>query len=93
MDGEGVLWYVLAGTRGGENRARILELIDERPRNANQIAEALDLNYSTVRHHLGVLEDNGMVERAGDGYGAVYLPSRRIRDHWDLIDQIMERTT
>ena len=82
------MWYVLAGTRGGENRARILESIDERPQNPNQIAEALDLDYTTVRHHLRVLSDNGLVERAGDGYGAVYLPTDRTRDHWDIVEQI-----
>lgn len=82
------MWYVLAGTRGGENRARILTAIDERPQNPNQIAEALDLDYTTVRHHLGVLSDNGLVERAGDGYGAVYLPTDRTRDHWHVVEQI-----
>ena len=90
---EGVLWYVLAGTRGGENRARILTAVDERPRNPNQIADALDLDYTTVRHHLDVMADNGLVERAGEGYGAVYLPTDRARDHWDLVERIVERVT
>jgi DNA-binding transcriptional ArsR family regulator len=49
---EAVLWYVLTGTRGGENRVRLLRAIDERPRNANRLAEALELDYKTVRHHL-----------------------------------------
>lgn len=53
---EGVLWYVFASTRGGENRARILRAVDDQPRNANRLAEELDLDYTTVRHHLGVLE-------------------------------------
>jgi DNA-binding transcriptional ArsR family regulator len=85
---EGVIWYVLAGTRGGENRARILHEIDERPQNPNQIAEALELNYTTVRHHLDVLTENGMVEQAGEGYGAVYLPTDRVRDYWDVVERI-----
>ena len=38
-----VLWQTLAGTRGGPNRARILRALDERPRNANRLAEDLDL--------------------------------------------------
>ena len=51
---EGVLWYVFASTRGGENRARLLRAMDERPRNANQLADDLELDYTTVRHHLEV---------------------------------------
>ncbi|HKL30809.1 MAG TPA: winged helix-turn-helix domain-containing protein [Natrialbaceae archaeon] len=85
---EGVLWYVLASSRGGPNRARILRALDERPRNANQLAEALDLDYTTIRHHLDVLLDNGVVEQAGDGYGAVYVPTDRCRVHWDVVEEI-----
>ncbi len=88
---EAVLWYVLTGTRGGENRVRILEAIDQRPRNANQLAEDLDLDYKTVRHHLDVLVENDVVTRSGDDYGAVYLPSEQARDHWDVIQEIVSQ--
>jgi len=88
---EAALWYVLTGTRGGANRLRLLRAIDERPRNANQLAEDLDLDYKTVRHHLDVLVDNGIVETSGDDYGAVYLPSQAARDHWDTIEEIFEQ--
>lgn len=87
---EGTLWHVLAGTEGGPNRARIIRAIDERPRNANQLADALDLDYKTVRHHLDVLRDNDIVERSGDDYGAVYLPTDRVEAHWDTVEEIME---
>jgi predicted ArsR family transcriptional regulator len=86
---QGVLWYVLAGTRGGTNRARIVRALDDRPRNANQLAEALELDYKTVRHHLDVLMDNGVVQNSGDDYGAVYLPTQQARDHWDTIEEII----
>ena len=36
---EGVLWYVLASSRGGPTRTRIVRTLDERPRNANELAE------------------------------------------------------
>jgi len=85
------LWYVLAGTRGGFNRVRILRALDERPRNPNQLAEALSLNYDTVRHHLDVLAENDVVEASGDDYGAVYLPTDRARDHWDVVTEITEQ--
>jgi len=88
---EGSLWYVLTGTRGGENRVRILQAVDEQPRNANQLAEDLDLNYKTVRHHLDVLTDNDILRASGDDYGAVYLPTERVESHWDTVEKIFER--
>ncbi|MFB6173142.1 MAG: ArsR/SmtB family transcription factor [Halobacteriales archaeon] len=88
---EAVLWYVLTGTRGGENRARILQAVDDRPRNANQLADALDLDYKTVRHHLDVLVENDILEKGGEDYGAVYLLSEPARDHWDVIEEITGR--
>jgi DNA-binding transcriptional ArsR family regulator len=88
---EAVLWYVLTGTRGGENRVRILQALDERPRNANQLAEDLSLDYKTVRHHLDVLMDNDILTDSGDDYGAIYMPTEQARDHWDVIERIMEQ--
>lgn len=87
---EAVLWYVLAGTRGGYNRARILQGLDDRPRNPNQLADALDLDYDTIRHHLDVLTDNDVVTASGDDYGAVYLPTDRTRNNWDVVEDILD---
>jgi len=88
---EPVLWQVLAGTRGGPNRARLLRALDERPRNANQLAEDLDLAYKTVRHHLEVLEENDVVESTEQDYGAVYLPTERTRNHWETVEDIIDQ--
>ena len=88
---EAVLWYVLAGTRGGPNRVRILHALDDRPRNPNQLAEDLNLNYDTVRHHLEVLSDNDVVTSSGDDYGAVYLPAETTRSNWDTVEEISEQ--
>ncbi|MEF8851817.1 MAG: winged helix-turn-helix domain-containing protein [Haloarculaceae archaeon] len=88
---EGSLWYVLTGTRGGKNRVRILQAVRQQPRNANQLAEDLDLNYKTVRHHLDVMTDNDILRASGDDYGAVYLPTERVEQHWDTVEDIFER--
>ena len=87
---ESVLWYVLTGTRGGPNRIRLLRALNQRPRNANKLAEDLDLDYKTVRHHLDVLTDNEMVEKSGDDYGAIYLTTDRLDHHWETVEEIME---
>jgi DNA-binding transcriptional ArsR family regulator len=90
---EAALWYVLSGTRGGANRARILRALDERPRNANQLADDLDLDYKTVRHHLGVLQENNVIADSGDDYGKIYLPSEATRAHWETVEEIIEQVS
>jgi len=87
---EGVLWYLLASSRGSGSRVRILRCLDERPRNPNQLAEELDLDYTTVRYHLDVLEENSVVEKTSDGYGAVYLLSDRLESNRDTFEEIIE---
>jgi DNA-binding transcriptional ArsR family regulator len=86
-----VLWQALAGTRGGPNRVRILRAVDRRPRNANQLADDLELAYNTVRHHLEVLERNGILTSSEADYGRVYLPSDRVRNHWEVVEEIVDR--
>ena len=88
---EKALWYLLAGTRGGENRARIIRLLTDRPRNANQLSEALDVDYNTVRHHLDVMLDHDVVETGGEEYGAMYFLTDRFERHREEFESITER--
>ena len=57
-----ILWWLIAGSKGGINRARIIKELHDRPYNANQLTEKLDLDYKTVRHHLKVLLENRIIE-------------------------------
>lgn len=63
-----LLWWLLAGFAGGINRGRILEELFSQPRNANDLAKVLNLDYKTIRHHLGVLDKNNLITTAGNGY-------------------------
>jgi len=87
---EKALWYLLVGTRGGANRVRIIRCLLDRPRNPNQLAEHLDLDYNTVRHHLDTLEDHDVVEPSGDDYGAVYFVTDRFEHHLDTFEDVTE---
>ena len=87
---EGVLWHVLASSRGGSTRVRILRAIDERPRNANQLAEELEMDYTTIRHHLDVLMENNVVRRTDDDYAAVYLFTDQVKSNWDVVEEILD---
>jgi len=88
---EKALWYLIAGMRGGENRARIIEVLDEQPRNANQISEDLDLDYNTVRHHLEMLQDHDVIETGGEEYGKLYFLSDRFDHHRETFETITEK--
>jgi DNA-binding transcriptional ArsR family regulator len=74
-DAKRLLWFLFAGSRGGENRIRIIDLIKERPYNVNQLAEAIGIDYKAVQHHIGVLEKNNMITRTGEKYGVLYFIS------------------
>lgn len=86
-----LLWWLIAGTRGGANRARIITTLRERPSNANQLAETLNLDYKTIRHHLDVLLKNGVIVSQGDGYGMIYFLSVEIDETYDDFEDIWER--
>lgn len=86
------LWYLIAGTRGGINRARILRRLRERPTNANDLASSLELDYKTVRHHLDVLRENDCVMLLGEpGYAATYALSPRLQVHFEDFLEIWRR--
>ena len=88
---EKVLWYLLVGTRGGENRARIIRALGDQPRNANQLADHLGLDYNTVRYHLTMLTDHDVVETSGDQYGKVYFLTDRFERHEETFADIVSR--
>ena len=84
-----VLWYVLAGTRGGYNRIRIIDALRERPYNANQLSEVLNMDYRTIRHHLKVMTDNNILARpAGDSYGSMYFLSGMMEKNLGTFEEI-----
>jgi DNA-binding transcriptional ArsR family regulator len=81
-----LMWYLLVGTRGGPNRRRILEELHRSPANAHRLASALGLDYRTVRHHLKLLEQNGVVARTVPGaYAPPYELSAYLAEHYTLV--------
>ncbi len=87
-----LLWYLLGGTRGGPNRAEIIKILQNRPCNANQLAETLRVDYKTVQHHIRILEENGLVSLANKGsYGAVLFLTAKMEDALPILDEIWSR--
>jgi len=56
--------------------------------NANELSEALDLDYKTIRHHLRVLQKNSLVTTMGSGYGTMYFPSDLLEEHVETFEKI-----
>lgn len=56
--------------------------------NANQLATELELDYKTVRHHLDLLVENGVIESVGDGYGDVYFLTDRMEQNLDVLEDV-----
>lgn len=84
------LWWLIAGSKGGENRARIILELKNRPYNANKLAEKLSLDYKTIRHHMDVLDENNIVESTGEKYGALYFLSNEMEKNYEVFLAIWE---
>lgn len=86
-----LLWHLVVGTRGGLNRARILSRLKDRPYNANALARELDLDYKTVRHHLGVLRRNDLVMASEEEGSTLYFLTPSMLHYWEDFEEIREK--
>ncbi len=82
---------VIAGKRGGINRARIIKALADRPYNMHQLSEELNLSYKTVRHHVKILEKNNIIKPVGDTYGKLYFLSSEMEENYDVFEEIWEK--
>ena len=86
-----ILWLFIGGSRGGPNRARILNLVKNEPMNAHQISKSLNLDHKTVAHHLKILAKNDLLEKAEKSYGAEYQLSQIMKRNLNVLEEIMEK--
>lgn len=86
-----LLGWLIAGTRGGLSRAKIIQALKETPQNANQLANLLGMDYRTIRHHLGVLEKNKIITSAGNGYGTTYFLSPAMEESYSQFEEILNK--
>ena len=86
-----ILGWLIAGTRGGASRARIIHALKESPQNANQLANLIGKDYRTIRHHLGVLEKNRIIVSAGEKYAATYFLSPEMEENYALFEEMLKK--
>lgn len=61
------------------------------PRNAQQLARELGIDYTTARHHLRVLLENRLIESSGPHYGQVYSVAPHLEARWPELEGILAR--
>jgi DNA-binding transcriptional ArsR family regulator len=84
-----IIYFLLAGSRGGANRIQILRHLKENPGNANKLATDLKLDYKTILHHLKVLEQHGVIASSDKGaYGNVYFLSPYFESQYAILEEI-----
>lgn len=88
-----VLWYVLAGTRGGATRVRILALLRERPFNINQLSSGLHMDYKTIQHHIKVLEENRLIYSEEKKYGGIYFTTQLLEQNLEAFSEIASKVS
>lgn len=86
-----ILWFIIAGTKGGVNRAKILNLIKDTPMNANKIATVLSVDHKTVVHHVKILSKNELIVKAEKDYGAEYQLTQIMKENHSVLEEIMEK--
>jgi len=86
-----LLGWLIAGTRGGPTRAKIIKALNEAPQNANQLANLLKMDYRTIRYHLKVLQKNRIITSAGEGYGMTYFLSPAMEENYALFNEIVNK--
>lgn len=86
-----LLQWMIAGQKGGVNRALIIMILKEEPKNANQLATQLKVDYRTVRHHLDVLEKNRLITSMGEQYGKMYFLSPELEENFGVFEEIWNK--
>jgi predicted transcriptional regulator len=86
-----LLWYLFAGSTGGVNRIRIIELLKKRPYNINQLAEELGLDYKAIQHHIVALERNNLVSKMGEKYGILYFISNYLEANMESFNEVRSK--
>ena len=87
-----ILWGIIGGTRGGPNRARILNLLYSKQLNEHQISKELSLDHKTIHHHLEILIKNSLIQKLSqESYDIKYDLTPIMKENRRILDEIISK--
>ncbi len=86
-----LLWWIFGVTKGGIVRLKIIRRLKERPANANQLAQELGLDYTTIRYHLDILLKHKILVSLEQGYSRVYFLSEEMEKDYSTLLEISQK--
>ena len=86
-----LLLYLFTSTRGGFTRLRIIMSLLDKPYNTHQLSQELELDYKAIQHHMKVLEQNNMVSKIGEKYGAIFHLSNFLEMNISALDEAIDK--
>ena len=87
---EQTVYWLMAGSKGASNRLRIIEVLEKKPMNLNELSKKVNLNYKTVQHHIDLLIENNLLVKMGNKYGQVYFLSEQMREKQGLFKKLLD---
>lgn len=84
---------LLIGRKGGKTTLRILDKLFERPYNANQLCNLLNVDYNTITFHIKILLEHEYIEKIKVGKTLIIHPSDKLIKNYDeylIIKKIIE---
>ena len=87
-----ILWGIIAGTRGGPNRAKILNLLYSKSLNEFQISKELKLDHKTIHHHLIILIKNSLISKPSEeSYDIKYDLTPIMKQNYTVLEEIISK--
>lgn len=83
-------WLIVI-SKGGLTRAKILLTLKENPMNVQQLSEKIGMHYTTIQHHVEMLQKHGFLADSGSRYGKAYFVSQDLEDVWNEFEKLIQR--
>ncbi len=84
-----LFWLLFAGSRGSDNRIRIMSVLRKRPLNKNQLSTELGIDYKGIQHHLQILKENNLVTQVDNKYASLFFVSTFFEANEAVFDEIV----